>query len=103
MDDKDNGLQKRIKLNMSTKLKYSDPITTENIHLDSVLTDQGQAVTLPMFFSIREAAEKTNLSYEFLRYLCKSGKIKCIRYGRKFMINAGSLVEFIENGCDGYV
>lgn len=96
-------IKQHKKLNMATKLNFSDPVTTENIHTDSVLTDQEQRITLPLMLSIREAAEKTNLSYEFIRYLCNSGKIKCLRYGRKIMINAGSLVEFIENGCDGYV
>lgn len=85
---------------ISKKQDHTKPITAETIKANPAGADQNNQVDLPMMLSIRQAVEKTNLSYEFLRYLCGAGKIKCFKYGRKYMINAGSLAEFIENGCD---
>ena len=53
---------------------------------------------LPEMLSISQAVEITNLSYEYLRYLCYSGKINHIRCGRKYMIDSSSLAEFIKRG-----
>lgn len=53
---------------------------------------------LPEMLSISEAVEKTNLSYEYLRYLCYSGRVNHIRCGRKYMIDSGALAEFIKRG-----
>lgn len=51
----------------------------------------------PYMMSILESVEVTNLSYEFLRFLCKSGKVKCIKTGNKYMINSESLADFLNN------
>ncbi len=57
-----------------------------------------EGVKLPPYMgSIRETQEVTNLSYEFLRWLCKSGKVKCIKTGNKYMINYESLADFLNN------
>lgn len=53
---------------------------------------------LPEMLSISEASARTNLSYEYLRHLCYSGKVNHIRCGRKYMIDSDSLAEFIRNG-----
>lgn len=53
---------------------------------------------LPEMLSINEAANITNLSYEYLRYLCYQNKINHIRCGRKYMIDSSSLAEFIKRG-----
>lgn len=57
-----------------------------------------KAVNLPEMLSISEAMERTNLSYEYLRYLCYSKKVNHIKCGRKYMIDSGSLAEFIKSG-----
>ena len=57
-----------------------------------------EGVKLPPYMaSIREAQEVTNLSYEFLRFLCYSGKVKSIKTGNKYMINYESLADFLNN------
>ncbi len=53
---------------------------------------------LPEMLSISQAVERTNLSYEYLRFLCYSGKVNHIKCGRKYMIDSGSLAEYIKRG-----
>ena len=50
---------------------------------------------IPEMITIREAAKRTGLSYEFLRQCCLTGKIVHIRAGTKFLINYGRLVNWL--------
>lgn len=51
---------------------------------------------VPEMVSIREAARRTGLSYDFLRKSCLAGKIVHIRVGTgKFLINFGWLVSWM--------
>ncbi len=61
--------------------------------------DSGATHALPKMLSLREAAEETGLSYGYLRGLCLSGTITCLRAGRtKWLINASSLAAFLNGG-----
>ena len=61
--------------------------------------DQGiRQAPLPEMLSITQAVERTNLSYEYLRHLCASGKIVTVKAGKKYLINSFSLAEFLNKG-----
>jgi len=54
--------------------------------------------SVPEMITIREAAKRTGLSYEFLRKSCASGKIVHIRVGTgKYLINFGWLISWLES------
>ncbi len=59
---------------------------------------------VPEMITIREASDRTGLSYDALRKMCLKRKIVHIRVGSgKFLINFGKLIEFLNtsNGGDG--
>ncbi len=51
---------------------------------------------IPEMVTIKEASQRTGLSYDFLRKACISGKIVHIKAGSKYLINFGRLVEWLE-------
>ena len=53
---------------------------------------------MPEMITIKEAAQRTGLSYDFLRKSCLKGQIVHIRAGSKFLINFGKLVEWLNEG-----
>ena len=50
---------------------------------------------MPEMIPIKEAAQRTGLSYDFLRKACLKGQIIHIRAGTKILINFGKLVEWL--------
>ena len=54
---------------------------------------------IPEMVTLREAASRTGLSYDFLRKSCLTGKIVHIRAGSKFLINFGRLLEWLNSSC----
>lgn len=52
-------------------------------------------VKIPTMVGIKEASERTGLSYDFLRKLCLQGKIVHVRAGCRFLINLEKLVLFL--------
>ena len=50
---------------------------------------------MPEMITIKEAAQRTGLSYDFLRKSCLKGQIVHIRAGSKFLINFGKLVDWL--------
>lgn len=102
-------MNNKPKLRIPIKQKYDKPITVDNLRtcpgeLAEAETPEAangyvrSKTTLPEMLSITQAVEKTNLSYEYLRYLCYSGKVNHIKCGRKYMIDSDSLAEYIRNG-----
>lgn len=53
---------------------------------------------MPRMLKLREAAEETGLSYNFLRQLCLQEKIFYIKAGNRYLINANSLEVFLNGG-----
>ena len=94
------------------KLDKDMPITAENLRTcpaeiknaespeNSSFTPEhvSHGIFLPKCLSINEAAKITNLSYEYLRYLCYSGKVNHLRCGKRYMIDSESLAKFIRSG-----
>ena len=50
---------------------------------------------VPEMLSIRETAQRTNLSDRFIRKLCKEGKIVFVMSGRKYLINFQKFLQFL--------
>ena len=55
--------------------------------------------TIPEMVTLKVAAARTGLSYDFLRKCCLTGKIVHIRAGSKFLINFGRLLEWLNSSC----
>lgn len=54
--------------------------------------------TIPKMITLLEASELTGLSYDFLRKHCLDGTLVHIRTGRKFLLNADKLAEYLNVG-----
>lgn len=50
---------------------------------------------VPEMVTLQVAAERTGLSYDCLRKLCINHKIVHMRAGRKYLVNMGKLIEFM--------
>ena len=50
---------------------------------------------VPTMVSLREAASKTGLSYDYLRKACLNDEIVHVKCGKKFLINLEKLVDYL--------
>lgn len=50
---------------------------------------------IPEMISIREVAQRTNLSDRFIRKLCKEDRITYVMSGRKYLINWQKFLQFL--------
>lgn len=53
---------------------------------------------VPTMWKVKEAAEHTGLSYDYIRKLCIQKKIPAIKAGSKYLINADKLMEYLNQG-----
>ena len=53
--------------------------------------------TVPTMVTIKECAERTNLSAYYIRHLCWENKIVFIRTGKKYLINFEKFCDFLNN------
>lgn len=53
---------------------------------------------IPVMISLKEASQRTGLSYECLRNLCLTRKIVHFRSGKKYLVNYERLIEFLSEG-----
>ena len=60
-----------------------------------------QGMTIPTMVTIKEAAEKTGLSYYYIRKLCLEKKVVHIMAGRKVLINEEKLVNYLNGETEG--
>lgn len=58
----------------------------------SIFMDEVRA---PIMLSIRETAERANLSEKFVRKLCKNNQIPFVKSGRKYLVNWQKFVTFL--------
>lgn len=61
-----------------------------------------ETMNIPQMVSIREASDKTGVSYDALRKMCLNNQIVYIKAGNKFLINFGKLVEYLNTGEQEY-
>lgn len=50
---------------------------------------------IPEMVTIKQAAARTGLSYDYLRKLCLQRQIVFVKAGCKYLINMGKLVAFL--------
>lgn len=55
-------------------------------------------MTIPTMVTIKEAASRTGLSYDYIRKLCLQRKIVFVKAGCKFLINMERLIEYLNQG-----
>lgn len=55
-------------------------------------------MTIPTMWTLKEASGQTGLSYDHLRKLCLQGKIVYVRAGTKYLVNAGKLIDYLNQG-----
>ena len=53
---------------------------------------------IPEMVSIRQAAARTGLSYDYIRKLCLQQKIVYVKAGTKYLVNFGKLIIFLNDG-----
>ena len=53
---------------------------------------------IPEMVSIRQAAARTGLSYDYIRKLCLQQKIVYVKAGTKYLVNFGKLIMFLNDG-----
>jgi excisionase family DNA binding protein len=55
-------------------------------------------VEFPTMLTLKEASEATGLAVASLRKLCHRGKIVYIQSGKKWLVNADSLIKYMQEG-----
>lgn len=55
-------------------------------------------IECPTMLTIQETSNRTGVSYDCIRKLCMQNKIKYIKAGKKYLINFGRFVEFLNEG-----
>ena len=48
--------------------------------------------------TLKEASDRTGISYDWLRKMCINGKIVYIKAGNKFLLNWEKLVDYLNAG-----
>ena len=79
-------------------MKELEEIRQRKEQLEKMGNDQRQfkGITAPpRMMTIREAANRTNLAENYLRHLCRTGTIVCVRNGNRFLINYEKLLTFL--------
>lgn len=56
------------------------------------------AIKVPTMVTIREAARRTGVSYDFIWKLCRSNQIVYVKAGKKFLVNFEKFVDFLNAG-----
>ena len=56
---------------------------------------------IPEMVTLKEASNRTGVSYDWLRKLCLQGKIVHIRAGSKYLLNFGKLIDYLNTGDPG--
>ena len=50
---------------------------------------------VPLMLTIKETADRTGLSYHFIRQLCIENKIVYLKAGNKYLINFDRFIDFL--------
>lgn len=72
-------------------------LTQNNIE-DEKIGTQPSEDNVPKMIPLKQASEQTGLSYYALRGLCLENKIIYVKSGSKYLVNFGSLVDFLNRG-----
>lgn len=58
----------------------------------------GDSIHLPQMCPIKDTSERTGLSPYYLRQLCRSGRVRYVVAGHRWLVNLDSLAAYFENG-----
>lgn len=63
----------------------------------------GDSVRYPVMKSVKAAAEIYGLSPAYVRRLCRTGKVRFVNAGHRWLVNMDSLTRYFEAGDPGPV
>lgn len=55
--------------------------------------------SIPKMMTLKQASGKTGISYNMIRNLCLRDEITYVKSGSKYLVNFGSLVDFLNGGA----
>lgn len=55
-------------------------------------------IIYPRMGSTKQAAELYGVTMNYIRLLCKRGKVRYVRHGRSILVNLDSLARYFEQG-----
>ena len=70
---------------------------TEEVH------KMGDLVRYPVMKGVKDAAAIYNLSPAYIRRLCRTGKVRFVNAGHRWLVNMDSLARYFEAGDPGSV
>lgn len=63
----------------------------------------GEAIRYPVMKSVKDAAEIYGLSPAYVRRLCRTGKVRFVNAGHRWLVNMDSLAKYFNEGDPGPV
>lgn len=54
-----------------------------------------EELKIPQMLTIKACAQKTGLSYDYIRKLCLQGKIVFVRAGNKYLVNLEKFIDYL--------
>ena len=63
----------------------------------------GDLVRYPVMKGVKDAAAIYNLSPAYIRRLCRTGKVRFVNAGHRWLVNMDSLARYFEAGDPGSV
>ena len=57
-------------------------------------------VNFPEMITMREAADRSGISFDAIRKMVIRGEITHIKVGKKYLINAEKMVEYLNKGAE---
>lgn len=61
----------------------------------------GDSIRYPIMKSVKDAAEIYGLSPAYIRRLCRTGKVRFVNAGHRWLVNMDSLARYFEAGDPG--
>lgn len=79
-------------------------VSAIDLRLNTIRSENNSTVSAdsdktPRMLTVKEAAAETGLSYDHVRKLCITGKVKHVLIGSKRLVNAESLRAYLQEGC----
>lgn len=63
----------------------------------------GDLIRYPVMKTVKDAAAIYNLSPAYIRRLCRTGKVRFVNAGHRWLVNMDSLCKYFEAGDPGSV
>ncbi len=96
LDELENLMLRQRKITEKME-KVIRKLIQNNIEDEKIGTHSSED-NIPKMIPLKQASEQTGLSYYALRGLCLENKIIYVKSGSKYLVNFGSLVNFLNGG-----